>query len=116
MGFFKHDRTGEQGDPVREVEAQVKAGCTGPIEKMELVMSTRGVDTSALNEATETLKIINKVIAEGPEALPKEALQTIQTNQADKPQFKETFQQMKETQEVAQGVTQEEDNSTNLKI
>ena len=97
MAFFKEHRiTGEQGEPARDVQTRVNDECAGPIKKMESVMSTRGADVAALNEATETLKVINRVITEGPEALPKDAVQSQEAKQQTTPGTKEQLQAAKQ--------------------
>ncbi|MCW8398709.1 hypothetical protein OQJ26_07890 [Legionella sp. PATHC038] len=98
MGFFKHE-SGE-GELKTQIETELKE----PIKKMATVMATSGRDIGPLQEGTKILDIITQVITNGPDALPKEALNN-QEVQEQTPSAKEQLQALKQHSEES---TQEE--------
>ncbi|KTC82359.1 hypothetical protein [Legionella cherrii] len=97
MGFFKH----ESGDG--ELKTQID-NLKEPINKMAAVMAGSGRDIGPLQEGTKILDIITQVITNGPDALPKEALNN-QEAQQQTPGAKEQLQALKQKSEES---TQEE--------
>ncbi|MCE0724792.1 MULTISPECIES: hypothetical protein [Legionella] len=74
MAFFKErEQHGEQ-----DIKSKLSKECIEPVGKMQFAIDQRGGNTSDLQEATDFLNIIDKVIVNGVVALPEKALQQVQ--------------------------------------